>query len=52
MINLQLTSIEKGPSVRFIQTSNVLYLKQITLVWLSHYYFGVSVYTRVLWWDW
>ena len=32
IINLQLTSIEERPSVRFIPTSKVLYLKHIKLV--------------------
>ena len=46
--NLQLTAIEKRPLVGFIATSKVLYLKHIKLVWLSNYYFGVSVCVLIL----
>ena len=46
--NFQLTSIEKRPSVRFTQTSKVLYLNHIKLVLLSHYYFDFSVGALIL----
>ena len=46
--NLQLTSIEKRPSVRFTQTSKVLYLNHIKLAYLSHYYFDFSVGALIL----